>query len=105
MATSITAAVIVVVVGRFHSVPTQVPGWFLASFQISSAFAVMALCLIPSMQWQSRLRLRIAQQQETQKIARAGDRALEGDAALAARRRDLHDDKGEVIQMNAPPSA
>jgi two-component system, cell cycle sensor histidine kinase and response regulator CckA len=101
MATSITAAVIVVVVGRFHSVNTQVPDWFLASFQISSAFAVMALCLIPSMQWQSRLRLRIAQQQETQNILEqetARWKAMllsQHDAVICT------DDKGEVIQMNA----
>ena len=101
MATSIAAAVIVVIVGRFHAVPTQVPDWFLASFQISSAFAVMALCLIPSMQWQSRLRLRIAQQQETQNILEqetARWKAMllsQHDAVICT------DDKGEVIQMNA----
>jgi PAS domain S-box-containing protein len=101
MATSIVAAVIVVIVGRFHAVSTQVPDWFLASFQISSAFAVMALCLIPSMQWQSRLRLRIAQQQDTQntleqETARWKAMLLsQHDAVICT------DDKGEVIQMNA----
>lgn len=101
LSTSVAAAVIVVIVGHFHSVPSQVPDWFLASFQISSAFAVMALCLIPSMQWQSRLRLRIAQQQETQntlELETARWKAMllsQHDAVICT------DDKGEVIQMNA----
>jgi PAS domain S-box-containing protein len=100
LVTSITAAVIVVAVGRFHTMPTQVPAWFLAVYQLSSIFAVMALCIIPSMQWQTRLRVRVAQQQETQTILEqetARWKAMllsQHDAVICT------DERGEVIQMN-----